>query len=291
MEKMKDYGLLDCEDRPSIEENFKRVVKNGTGGGSGGGADVLNENGKLKNEVLPEGYPYETVEEFSVDVTADVPTPLENFPKFAVGDTVKLKVDGVEYSLIAFDDNGNATIGDTFGEFYTGMGAYGWLIMSGSTAYTCFAKAAHNLSWKTNVAIPFDVKFMHKPLVVRTEKDENEIPYITMEDVEKIKDAFLNGIPVRLRTNKRSFGIDMNVDYVNDSFIYATHFSEDAYGVMQQIAYEFSVSNGTLHCSAISYLGSVTESGNNYPLMFINNRYYKITVSSDGVLQATEYTG
>jgi hypothetical protein len=36
MKKMKDYGLLDCEDRPSIEENFKRVVKNGTGGGGGG---------------------------------------------------------------------------------------------------------------------------------------------------------------------------------------------------------------------------------------------------------------
>ena len=56
MGNMKEIGLLDCEDRQSIEENFKRILKNDA---EGGGADVLNENGKLKNEVLPEGYPYD----------------------------------------------------------------------------------------------------------------------------------------------------------------------------------------------------------------------------------------
>lgn len=53
MGNMKDIGLLDCEDRPSVEENFKRVQA-----GGGGGA-ILDSNGKLKSEVLPEGYPYE----------------------------------------------------------------------------------------------------------------------------------------------------------------------------------------------------------------------------------------
>lgn len=33
MGNMKDIGLLDCEDRPSIEENFKRVQSGGGGGG------------------------------------------------------------------------------------------------------------------------------------------------------------------------------------------------------------------------------------------------------------------
>lgn len=53
MGNMKDIGLLDCEDRPSIEENFKRVQ-------GGGGGDILDSNGKLKSEVLPDGYPYDT---------------------------------------------------------------------------------------------------------------------------------------------------------------------------------------------------------------------------------------
>lgn len=52
MGNMKEIGLLDCEDRPSIEENFARIKESCDG-------PVLDENGKLLNEVLPEGYPYE----------------------------------------------------------------------------------------------------------------------------------------------------------------------------------------------------------------------------------------
>ena len=50
MGKMKDIGLLDCEDRPSIEENFKRVQA----GGGGGGTNLLDANGKIKAEYLPD---------------------------------------------------------------------------------------------------------------------------------------------------------------------------------------------------------------------------------------------
>lgn len=42
MGNMKEIGLLDCEDRPSVEENFKRVY-----------------TGKIPPEQLPDGYPYD----------------------------------------------------------------------------------------------------------------------------------------------------------------------------------------------------------------------------------------
>lgn len=49
MGNMKEIGLLDCEDRPSIEENFKRVQ-----GGGGGASELLDANGKIKAEYLPD---------------------------------------------------------------------------------------------------------------------------------------------------------------------------------------------------------------------------------------------
>lgn len=67
MGNMKDIGLLDCEDRPSTEENFKRVLKRVQ---AGGGGDILDSNGKLKSEVLPDGYPYEGVSNVTYDNNA-----------------------------------------------------------------------------------------------------------------------------------------------------------------------------------------------------------------------------
>ena len=114
MGNMKDIGLLDCEDRPSIEENFKRVQAGGGGGG------------KIKPEQLPDGYPYVSTEETTVEYDPESePANLDGFPAFKVGDTVELKVDGVEYSLVAFDYDGVAVIGD---DIMGGTDEYGWTI-------------------------------------------------------------------------------------------------------------------------------------------------------------------
>lgn len=148
MGNMKEIGLLDCEDRPSIEENFKRVQ-------GGGGDAILDSNGKLKNEVLPEGYPYEEPKEFTME---HIPTEenwnetvFKGFPVFDIGDTVTLRVDGEEYSLVAFNDGyGSPMIGDSWADMDAGTEEYGWsMYVSPSSRFPVFnSKYNRIVSWE-----------------------------------------------------------------------------------------------------------------------------------------------
>lgn len=100
-------------------------------GSGGGGGDLLNENGKLKNEVLPDGYPYKEVKDITFEHTPgekewEWESWLEGFPAFAKGDTVKLKVDGVEYSLVAVEGYDGPYIGDDRESISEGSGEYRW---------------------------------------------------------------------------------------------------------------------------------------------------------------------
>lgn len=92
-------------------------------GSKGGGADVLNENGKLKNEVLPEGYPYEESEAIVICETTQYSDSLigakEGYDngygyldgrKIVVGDKYIVNVDGVDYETIATEDTTSGKI-------------------------------------------------------------------------------------------------------------------------------------------------------------------------------------
>ena len=59
---------------------------------------------------------------------------------------------------------------------------------------------------------------------------------------------------------------------------------------MEHIESLFYVSNGKLYESNVSHLGSIKESDISFPVMYIGNRYYKITVDASGTLTATEVT-
>ena len=59
---------------------------------------------------------------------------------------------------------------------------------------------------------------------------------------------------------------------------------------MEQAEFVFSVSDGSLYKYSVSYSGSIVENANVYPLMYIGNKRYKITVGSSGTLTATEVT-
>ena len=111
--------------------------------------------GKIKPEQLPDGYPYETVKEFTVE---HIPieenwneTVFKDFPVFDIGDTVALKVDGVEYSLVAFNDGyGSAMIGDSWSDMDTASEKYGWsMYVSLNIGLPVFySKHNHVVSWE-----------------------------------------------------------------------------------------------------------------------------------------------
>ena len=126
-------------------------------------------------------------------------------------------------------------------------------------------------------------------LVVKTLNAKDGTPYLAMEDVEKIKAAFKNGVPIILRTVYSNLSTTMRVNDV-DSFIHASGFGSTPYSndIIEQIEFEFSVNTGSLYASRVSHSGSIKEDNGYYPLMYIGNKHYKITVGDGGTLIATK---
>ncbi len=126
-------------------------------------------------------------------------------------------------------------------------------------------------------------------LVIRTLRAEDRKPYLTMADVEKIKVAFEKGVPIALHTIYGSQGFDTRVYNVSNNYIFASGFGSFApNNMMQQATFEFSVSDGSLYEYSVSYSGSIVENNTVYPLMYIGNARYKITVDNSGTLTATK---
>lgn len=125
-------------------------------------------------------------------------------------------------------------------------------------------------------------------LVIRTRKTEDGKPYLEMADVEKIKVAFEKGVPIALHIVYGSQGFDTRVYNVNDDYIFASGFGSYApNNMMEQTEFAFLVGNGRLKDYSVSYSGSTVENNTVYPLMYIGDKRYKITVDSSGTLTAT----
>ena len=126
-------------------------------------------------------------------------------------------------------------------------------------------------------------------LVIGTLKAEDRTPYLAMADVEKIKVAFEKGVPIALHTIYGSQGFNTRVYNVNNDYIFASGFSSATpSNIMEQAEFVFSVSDGSLYGYSVSYSGSIVENSNAYPLMYIGNKRYKITVDNSGTLTATK---
>ena len=126
-------------------------------------------------------------------------------------------------------------------------------------------------------------------LVIRTLKAEDKKPYLAIEDVEKIKAAFEKGVPITLYTTYGNKSFSTRVYDASNDYIFASGFGSSSYNnIMEQAEFVFSVSDGSLDKYCVSYSGSIVENGNTYPLMYIGNARYKITVDSSGTLTATK---
>lgn len=86
---------------------------------------------------------------------------LEGFPVFVVGDTVTVKVDGIEYNLVAYDDEGCATLGDHYTDLESGTGSMGWQIYMeyDNNCYFC-ATGAHSVSYLGERPHQIDKKYI-----------------------------------------------------------------------------------------------------------------------------------
>lgn len=92
---------------------------------------------------------------------------LDGFPIFDIGDTVNVKIDGVEYSLVAYDSDGWASIGDTWIDMEDGVGEYGWMIFcvpyDDIIVFCSFE--VHTISYTAEMAHKLDKKFMPESYV------------------------------------------------------------------------------------------------------------------------------
>lgn len=133
-----------------------------------GGADWNQNDPKAPDYVKNRPF-YSEFEEIVVENVAEA--PLEGFPVFAVGDTVTVKVDGVEYNLVAYDDDGYATIGDTWTDLEDGTGSMGWQIYYDEYG-SFFATEERTVSYQAEVPhklnkkyLPPEVPFMQNGLI------------------------------------------------------------------------------------------------------------------------------
>ena len=123
---------------------------------------MLNSNGKWKampKQVQPDWNQnddtaadyvknrpfYSETKTVTVENATDV--VLDGFPVFAIGDTITVNVDGVEHSLVAYNDEGIVTIGDTLSSLDNGEGQLGWQIWVNGEVVVFSAKEAHTVSY------------------------------------------------------------------------------------------------------------------------------------------------
>ena len=81
---------------------------------------------------------------------------LKRFPVFAIGDTVTVNVDGVEHSLVAYNDEGFPTIGDTLSNIQNGEGQLGWQI------YVDDSKTVYFQATEVHIVSYLGIDYYHK---------------------------------------------------------------------------------------------------------------------------------
>lgn len=144
---------------------MEMFLKQFGGGGSGGGRvqSDWNQNDDTQPDYVKNRPFYEAKQIVTVENVSDA--PIEGFPLFAVGDTVTVNVDGVEHSLVAYEEDGSVTIGDTYNSINNGEGQLGWQIYFNDREEVMrfFATEAHTVSYFAIETVKIDEKYLPKP--------------------------------------------------------------------------------------------------------------------------------
>lgn len=153
---MIDVTFLTNEDKEELEQKIAQ------GGGGGGGVTSWND-------LTDKPFGTELGEKTMEYMEPQSELVLDGFPLFAVGDTVTVKVDGVEHSFVAWDENDCPTIGDTNDELDNGTGTFGWKFYSAFDPATGHDEAVlfwsmepHTVSWSVETIKTIEGKYLPK---------------------------------------------------------------------------------------------------------------------------------
>lgn len=119
-----------------------------------------------------------------------------------------------------------------------------------------------------------------------TETDSDGNERLNMSTLNKVVDYVHRNIPVKISVN---FGVRhaLHVTYYAGSFIYLSSAYHDGKYNVRTYAAMISCSDGLVTYKASCSLGEINDNGNNYPVLYINNRNYKVDVDDNGALIAT----
>ena len=113
--------------------------------------------------------PFYSIRTENVTVKNAINRQLERFFIFAIGDTVTVNVDGVEHSLVAYDDDNYPTIGDTYSSIDNGEGVLGWQIYVDDGSVRFYAAKAHTVSYFDEEVVKLDKKYLPENLATKLE--------------------------------------------------------------------------------------------------------------------------
>lgn len=142
-------------------------------------------------------------------VAQDEALVLEGFPVFAVGDTVTVSVDGVEHSLVAFDNEGDPTIGDTSSSVGTAEEQFGWFIYYNGSDVSFCAEEAHTVSYLVAVGHhKIDPKYLPDSVLSAIDADAYQVRLLQKDlgewvlergTYDVIREKLANGEPINVK--------------------------------------------------------------------------------------------
>lgn len=161
-----------------------------------------SQNDETAQDYVKNRTHYEEKAEVSIGYDADSDLILEGFPLFAIGDTVTVKIDNIEYSLTAFDDDGYTAIGDPWDDFDMDTGEYGWQIYINNSTVVFYSKENHIISYLGNVVHKIDKKFLpfaeFNMITIIGDYDNDEfncnLPFEEVYNLVESKDGVVLGI-------------------------------------------------------------------------------------------------
>lgn len=200
-------------------------------------------------------------------------------------DEVRVIFDGEEYScVVKTSSDGDKYIGGNIETM--NFDEYPFIIIIGAIATKTAGEHTIDASVKLTTIV---ANYMPKLTIVTSEAGDGD-PYITEKDLQKIATAYQNNIPIYINTNHDRVGIIMHVIELSDDFIYASCSQADIYGCVAVYAHTYLRSDGNLYRKSKMIQGTALDKGYNAPVMYINNKNYRIGISDSGTLTATEVT-
>ena len=194
----------------------------------------------VKNRTHYEEYGY-------FDFICSMETPIEGFSMPNVGESVTVKIDGVEMDYPVIDGGGFTYFGT--GDFDTVLDSGGWIILSGPTGVVAFANPDTTISIKVNKIHKLDDKFI------------NIDPFVRRFDY------FFGGYYlIGPRFNKKGHSINL---YKSEKFI-KPKIGEMIFGYMDELAFSQIVDITYHACFVTAYVYQSYEDDNGNIVTYLN---------------------